>query len=158
MKPDVTDAILEKMQNNFLSNLEKSEEERRRIERNTILQSESSEWLELRRSLLTASNFGRVIKMRPDTSCASIVKQLLYKINTDAAPIQHGKEHEKKALDQLSRQENIEIRPCGLFIDPQIPYLGATPDGLLGEDGIVEVKCPISAYKTGLEEAIAKKK
>ena len=37
----------------------------------------------------------------------------------------------KKALDQLSRQAETIIRPCGLFIDPDIPYLGATPDGLI---------------------------
>lgn len=158
VKPDVSDIILEQMKENFLSNLNKSEKERKQIERQTVLQSESSEWLELRRSLLTASNFGKIIKMRPDTSCASIVKQLLYKINIDAEPLQHGRDNERKALDQLSRQAGVEIRSCGLFIDPDIPYLGATPDGIIGEETIVEVKCPISAYKTGLEEAIAQKK
>ncbi|CAH0731362.1 unnamed protein product, partial [Brenthis ino] len=84
--------------------------------------------------------------MRPDTSCASIVKQLLYKINIDAAPVQHGRDYEKIALDQLSIQD-VEIRPYGLFIDPEIPYLGATPDGLIKEEAIVDVKCPISAHK-----------
>lgn len=158
IKPDVSDSILKEMEKTFLANLEKTTEQRRQIERSTILQSESSEWLELRRSLLTASNFGRIIKMRPDTSCASTVKQLLYKINIDAAPLLHGRESEKKALDQLSRQEKVDIRPCGLFIDPEIPYLGATPDGLIGEDMIVEVKCPLSAFKIGLEDAILKKK
>ncbi|KAL4719729.1 hypothetical protein ACJJTC_004661 [Scirpophaga incertulas] len=115
------------MKNAFLVNLYKSSEERKRIERQTILQSQSSEWLELRRSLLTASNFGKVIKMRPDTSCASMVKQSLYKINIDAEPVQHA---------------------------PDIPYLGATPDGVTENGSIVEVKCPISAYRMGLEEAI----
>ncbi|CAG4959208.1 unnamed protein product [Colias eurytheme] len=146
-KPDVSDTVLQEMKKNFLSNLQKSEEERRKIERSTVLQSESSEWLELRRTLLTASNFGRVIKMRADTSCTSIVKQLLYKLNIDVAPVRYGKENEKKkALDQLCVQEGVEISPCGLFIDPEIPYLGATPDGLIGEDMIVEIKCPISAH------------
>ncbi|CAG4953640.1 unnamed protein product [Parnassius apollo] len=95
-KPDVGEDVLNLMKETFLSNLKKSKEERTWIERQTILQSESSEWLELRRSLLTASNFGKVIKMRPDTICANIVKQLLYKINIDAVPLQHGREYEKK--------------------------------------------------------------
>ncbi|CAG4930598.1 unnamed protein product [Parnassius apollo] len=127
-KPDMGEDVLNLMKETFLSNLKKSKEERTWIERQTILQSESSEWLELRRSLLTASNFGKVIKMRPDTSCANIVKQLLYKINIDAVPLQHGREYEKKALQQLSMQEAVDIRPCGLYIDNEIPYLGATPD------------------------------
>lgn len=157
-KPDVSDVVFKEMEKAFLANLKKSDEQRRQIERRTILQSESSEWLELRRSLLTASNFGKIIKMRRDTSCASTVKQLLYKINIDAAPIQHGRENEKKALDQLSRQEKVDIRSCGLFIDPEIPYLGATPDGLIGNDIIVEIKCPLSAFKIGVQEAILQKK
>lgn len=96
IKPDVNNEVLDLMKENFLANLNKTDEEIRLIERQTILQSESSEWLELRRSLLTASNFGRVIKMRPDTSCAGIVKQLLYKVNIDLAPIQHGNTMKKK--------------------------------------------------------------
>ncbi|CAH0731361.1 unnamed protein product, partial [Brenthis ino] len=59
---------------------------------------------------------------------------------------QHGRDYEKIALDQLSIQD-VEIRPYGLFIDPEIPYLGATPDGLIKEEAIVDVKCPISAHK-----------
>lgn len=58
----------------------------------------------------------------------------------------------------LSIQVSNEIRPCGLFIDPEIPYLGATPDGLINNEIIVEVKCPITAYKIGLDQAIAQKK
>ena len=37
-----------------------------------------------------------------------------------------------------------------LFIHPDYPYLAATPDGLLGEDVVVEVKCPF----TGRNEII----
>ncbi|XP_048481126.1 uncharacterized protein LOC119691926 isoform X1 [Plutella xylostella] len=157
-RPDVSDSVLEDMKNNFLNTMRKTESERHDIEQRTILQSQSGEWLEFRRSMLTASNFGKIIKMRPDTSCANTVKQLLYKISIDAESIQHGNENEKTALDQLAAQEAIDIRPCGLFIDPDIPYLGATPDGLCGDDIIVEVKCPITAFKMGIDEAIAKKK
>lgn len=45
-----------------------------------------------------------------------------------------------------------------LFIDINKPYLGATPDGLLGTDSIVEVKCPASAAAHTPIEAIRLKK
>lgn len=54
-------------------------------------------------------------------------------------------------------QVGIQIKPCGLFIDSKIPFLGATPDGIT-DDMVVEVKCPITAFKLGLEEAIKRKK
>jgi hypothetical protein len=39
---------------------------------------------------------------------------------------------------------NHQVQPCGMFIDPSIPYLAATPDGLVGDSAVVEVKCPFT--------------
>lgn len=36
------------------------------------------------------------------------------------------------------------MQPCGLFIDLDNGFLAASPDGLIGADGIAEVKCPES--------------
>lgn len=55
-------------------------------------------------------------------------------------------------------QENIEIQPCGLFIDDKYPFLGASPDGVCGTDTIIEVKCPITAARLGMKEAIKQRK
>lgn len=49
---------------------------------------------------------------------------------------------------------NIKIEKCGLFLDKKHPYLGASPDGLVGEDVCVEVKCPYSARDMTVKEAI----
>ena len=64
------------------------------------------------------------------------------------------KEYENVALSQLSIQEKIDIQPCGLFIEANIPYLGGTPDGIAGDNLIVEVKCLITAFKMEIDEAI----
>ncbi|CAH2107971.1 unnamed protein product [Euphydryas editha] len=42
---------------------------------------------------------------------------------------------------------------CGLFIDPELPFLGASPDGLVGEK-IVEIKCPYSAKGMSVDDEI----
>lgn len=143
----------------FLKNLEKSDEERNRIQKQTILQSQCGQWLELRRNLLTASNFGKVIKRRKNHSCRNMVKNMLYPKSLDnVSSIQHGRQHEAVALEQLSNLKGIEITKCGLFIDEIHSFLGATPDGIAG-DMVVEVKCPIAPFKTGdIELAIDKNK
>lgn len=46
---------------------------------------------------------------------------------------------------------------CGLFVDPELPFLAASPDGLL-EDSIIEIKCPYSAKNISITEAISLKK
>lgn len=58
----------------------------------------------------------------------------------------------------MELQESINIEPCGLFIDEQYPFIGATPDGLVRDDIIVEMKCPITAFKKGIDTAIKENK
>lgn len=69
-----------------------------------------------------------------------------------------GKLHERDALEYLKVERKLDIRPCGLFIDSAIAFLGATPDALIGEDGLVEVKCPQSCKDLSPEEGIKLKK
>lgn len=132
--PDMAIEELNKCKEVLLDDLKTFQKNRDKIERDTILQRDSSEWLELRRKMITASNFGVVIKRRNNISCAPLVKTLLYRSNISYInSIAHGIENEQIALQQLSRQENVVISPCGLFIDVVHPFLGATPDGLSGE-------------------------
>lgn len=50
----------------------------------------------------------------------------------------------------LQQQENLTFLPCRLFIDKMYPFIEATPDGLIGKDTVVEIKCPLAASKKGL--------
>ena len=52
-----------------------------------------------------------------------------------------------------SRHEDFTIEKTGLFIDPDLPYLGASPDSNVSctccGKGVFEVKCPF-CFKDGL--------
>ena len=117
-------------------------------------QSDSDLWHTLRQELLTASNFGIVCRMRPTTSCAATVKNILFPPSIDTAAMKYGREMEKIAIEELAVTLKKEIKTCGLFIDIENPCLGASPDGLIDEDGLVEIKCPLSAEHLTAEEAI----
>lgn len=157
-KPDMDDVSFNAAKQQFLNDLKCSTPERRRIERETILQSENGEWLERRRNLLTASWFGKVCKRR-SISCAPLVKSLLYGRSLQFVDsIKYGKINEPIAIQQLCEQESITIEQSGLFIDPEQCFLGATPDGLYGNNTIIEIKCPSSAKGMTVHDAIVKKK
>lgn len=48
-------------------------------------------------------------------------------------------------MEQFSERFKKKIFPAGFFIHPDFPFLGASPDGLVGgESALVEVKCPYS--------------
>lgn len=141
--PDMSQEELKLAKKEFIKNLNTLTADKKTIERATILQRESSEWLEIRRKLITASNFGPICKRKPSSNTENLEKKIFYKKNLGhVTSIAHGIENEKQALLQLQRQENVDILPCGLFIDPIHPFIGATPDGLIGDDTIVEIKCP----------------
>ncbi|CAH2089022.1 unnamed protein product [Euphydryas editha] len=64
----------------------------------------------------------------------------------------------KKTKKQLAIQEKVAIKPCVLFMDHDFPFIGATPEGLIGQDTVVEVKCPLVPFKKCLEECIKENK
>ena len=74
-----------------------------------------------------------------------------------------GCEHEESAIQaytNLSKHhEGLTVSSAGFFINPEWPYLGASPDGIVNCDccgrGTVEVKCPL-CFKDGLPEDLNK--
>jgi hypothetical protein len=50
------------------------------------------------------------------------------------------------------------IKDCGLFISEHHPFLAASPDGVIGDDGLIEIKCPYTARDFTPENAIISKK
>uniref|UniRef100_UPI0035D06FB5 lambda exonuclease family protein n=1 Tax=Bartonella sp. AC10YNML TaxID=3243444 RepID=UPI0035D06FB5 len=55
-----------------------------------------------------------------------------------------GIEHEEDALREYGFIHDADITKCGFIQHPTIEMAGASPDGLIGEDGLIEVKCPRS--------------
>ncbi|XP_067216539.1 uncharacterized protein [Linepithema humile] len=153
-KPDLSSHVFEQLRQNHLEKLLENAKNWQKIELDTRNQSKSELWLSLRREMLTASNFGTVCRMRSTTSCAATVKAILYPPYIDNAAIKYGRDNEEVAKKELALQLNKEVIPCGLFIDTENPCLGASPDGLIDGNGLVEIKCPLSAENLTVEKAI----
>lgn len=62
--------------------------------------------------------------------------------------IRWGREHEAEGIKSLETSLNAKVTKTGLWLHA-CGFLGASPDGLLGEDAIVEVKCPFK-YRENL--------
>lgn len=155
-KPDMSATLYEKAKKDFLRGLEMNVSERMMLERTTVLQRASGEWMSKRRKLLTASNFGAVCKKNKATRCNKLVTTIVYGSNLSSLPaVRYGIENEERAIEKLALQENVLISGCGLFIDKDLPFLGASPDGIYA-DGIVEIKCPSSLARMSLQDAKAK--
>nr|XP_034306619.1 uncharacterized protein LOC105318360 isoform X2 [Crassostrea gigas] len=112
------------------------------IEKSTRMQAKSKTWFDERKWRITASRFGDIVKMtcRRDTRklCCSIYQPK----SIITYPIIHGRQHESRAISMFEELTHFKVKKCGLFVSVKYPFLGATPDGLVENDAIVEVKCP----------------
>lgn len=97
------------------------------IEKKTREQNQNFEWFQERKIRLTASKFGEVCKMKPYTSCKKKVHSMLYKLPGKSKEMDHGIEFESHARTQFENMFNLQVNLCGLIIDPELPYLAASP-------------------------------
>lgn len=61
------------------------------------------------------------------------------------AAMQWGIDTEPHAADAYSFRTGLDLDLCGFFDHPTIAMAGASPDRLVGNDGLVEIKCPNTA-------------
>jgi putative phage-type endonuclease len=64
-----------------------------------------------------------------------------------------GTMHEDEARAVYETRNGVLVAECAYFPHPTIAHSGASPDGLVGEEGIIEIKCPTT--KTHLATILA---
>lgn len=153
-QPDLEPDVYEREKARHFDLLVENQTNRLQIEADTREQSKCDKWIEIRRNLITASNFGLICCHRKNSSYKNKIKTILYPSILNTLAIQHGNLNEKIAISQLEIQLGIKIYRCGIFIDSCYPYLAASPDGLYDENGLVEIKCPYSAKGLNVDDAI----
>jgi putative phage-type endonuclease len=124
----------------------------------------SPEWFAIRLGKVTASRVADVVartKSGPSASRANYMAELIAeRLTGEVAPsftnaaMQWGTEKEPEARAAYGFRTDSEVAQIGFVIHPQIADSGASPDGLIGEDGLAEFKCPNTA--THIEALLTK--
>lgn len=121
------------------------------------------EWHKKREHKITGSAVGAILGLNkwktPDQHMADMVNEYkgIAKQFEGNRATEFGNKFEKYALDDymlLHAQE--EVNDTGFHIHPEHGWLGASPDGLIGNDGVLEIKCPISKKDSDEFESIYK--
>lgn len=114
------------------------------------------EWFEERLGKVTASCIYKVMAKlkdgRPGADRSNYHAQLVTERLTGAATetysnaaMQWGTETEPQARAMYRFEKGLEAEETGFHPHPGIQMSGASPDGLVDADGLVEIKCPSSA-------------
>ena len=54
--------------------------------------------------------------------------------------MKYGIESEPEAIKKYEEQTNSVVATSGLWVNPKYPFLGCSADGLVDQDGIIEIK------------------
>ena len=123
------------------------------------------EWHQQRLGKVTASRVADVIaktKTGYSTSRENYMAQLICERLTQTptegftnAAMQWGTETEPKARAAYEAKTFASVTEVAMISHPSIPNTGASPDGLIGDDGLIEIKCPNTA--THLDTLLSQK-
>lgn len=131
------------------------------IEESTLGQSLSDRWYDEIKKRITSSHFGSVINRRPTVYPKSLLQKLMQTKRFNSNACTWGKENEKYAIQKYQEITGNSVTECGFIVNPQFPWLGASPDGVIpvndGSRKIVEVKCTFSKRDMSIKDACADK-
>lgn len=117
----------------------------------------SIEWLALRAGKFTGSRFADLMattRSGPSASRANLIVTLALEILTGEPEqtyqndaMRRGTELEPFARGAYEAHTGELVEQVAFVEHQTMPYVGVSPDGLLGSDGLIEIKCPASQAK-----------
>lgn len=125
----------------------------------SLLEQGSELWIQARVGLVTASRCADVIAMtkkgegadrrnyRTELICERLTGQPYPQYVSQE--MQWGRDQEPFARAAYELQRDVLVETAGFIVHPRIAKFGASPDGLVGDDGMIQIKCPTT--KTHLE-------
>lgn len=115
------------------------------------VEQNSEEWFSLRMGRFTASTFKSLFAAKSTAEYQKAINKVVFEKLTNEAPesfkneyMERGSELEPIAIEQYELNTFNDTTNGGFFSIGD--YIGASPDRLIDDDGMVEAKCP--AYNT----------
>jgi putative phage-type endonuclease len=115
----------------------------------------SEEWFKARIGKVTASRVADVLAKTKsgysasrDNYMAQLICERLTNQKAESfsnVAMQHGTDTEPLARAAYEDYADILVDEVGFVPHPSIIMAGASPDGLVGDDGLIEIKCPNTA-------------
>lgn len=122
------------------------------------MEQRSAEWFAARLGCVTASRVKDVMASgrggAPSATRKNYMMELLCERLTgqqsgpdlsNKPAVQRGVELEPFACMAYEADKGLMVVETGLVMHPTISGFGASPDGLVGDDGVLEIKCPNTA-------------
>lgn len=132
------------------------------------MEQRTDDWYAARLGKVTASRVSDVVAKtktgygadRANYMAQLVVERMTQKVapSYSNAAMQWGTDTEPLARAAYESEMQVMVDEIGFVDHPEILMAGASPDGLVGSDGLVEIKCPNTAthINTLLTQAVPK--
>ena len=110
------------------------------------IEQRTPEWFAVRKGRITGSVVGAILGLSPFMKPADVMRKMVRDYHdaesefTGNAATEYGTFHEKIAKMDFEMEHDKEVQEVGFYTFQD--WLGASPDGLIGDDGLIEIKCP----------------
>lgn len=118
-----------------------------------MIQQGTPEWMAQRAGRITGSRIGTILGLSPWQKPSDIIRQMVREHHgaepefTGNVATDYGKAHESQAMLAFMRVTGLMVEKCGFF--EYGDRMGASPDGLTSDGGVLELKCPYGLRKGG---------
>ena len=112
------------------------------------MQQRSEEWFKARKGMITGSQAGAIMGLSPFMTPDDVMRRMVREYHgaesefTGNVATSYGTHHEPGAMVEYTMETGNVIEDCGFIVHPEYQWLGASPDGFIGTDGLAEIKCP----------------
>ena len=112
------------------------------------MEQRSPEWFAARKNRITGSAVGAILGLSPYSTPDDVMRRMVReKFDapsefTGNVATEWGVANEAGAIKEYEMETGVTVKPAGFYT--HMHWLGASPDGLVGEEGLIEVKCPYS--------------
>jgi putative phage-type endonuclease len=112
------------------------------------MEQRSQQWHEARIGLVTASSVGAILGLDPHRDSNDVLRSMVRTAHgaepefTGNVATEYGTFHEAGALNEYMMETGNKVDQVGFLVCPGEPWIGASPDGIVGDFGLLEIKCP----------------
>ncbi|MBY4598932.1 YqaJ viral recombinase family protein [bacterium BD-1] len=120
----------------------------------------SQEWLNVRGGKITGSRFAQAMARKNSKRYADFIDLLVEERRLGTSldgdfmndAMRWGVEHEPLARSWYVKRKRRKVQEVAFVPHQSLSHVGVSPDGLVGEDGLIEIKCP---QRPGFDEVLA---
>lgn len=124
-----------------------------------MIEQRTEEWFAQRKLRITGSRVGAILGLSPWQKPADVLRAMVREYHGAESEFKgnpatdHGVANEQRALLCFMRESGLNVEQCGFFAYGD--SLGASPDGLTSDGGVLELKVPFGLRNGGEFKTLA---